>query len=168
MPLFLALSPKGTKLLLDCSWLHHPVLGQISVSSYRPFHFASSSRLCKLFMQQNGDLSMALDPPKHGVAVILQEALEIGHCFSHSPSSCLSSCCMAQADLKQKVFVHRQAVIGMFATMIPSSTCRESSCHALLHFLVVDDDVCSTCLYIPWLLNTGGTLLQQMLHWVCS
>jgi len=46
--------------------------------------------------------------------------------------------------------------------------CQESSCHAPLGLLLVDDDVSSICLYIPLLLNTGGTLLQHMLHWVCS
>ena len=49
------------------------------------------------------------------------------------------------------------------------TTCQESSCHAPLGLLLVDDDVSSICLYIPLLLNTGGTLLlQHMLHWVCS
>lgn len=139
---------KSYHFCLVCSWLDHSVLSQSNAPSSRPFYHLQLMAMRTACTAECGS-QHGLGSPSAWCCHLLQETQEIGHCCINSPSSC----CMAQADLNQKVFVHRQAVINMLATMIPCIVCWESSCRALLHLLLVDDDVCSTCLYIPLLVN---------------
>jgi hypothetical protein len=123
---------KGHHTVLVCSWLDHPVSGQINVPSYKPFPTLPPINGCtNCLYSKKGISAWHGICPEHDAAVFLQKAQEIGHCHGNGPRSYPSSCCMTQASLNQKVFVCRQAVIGMLATMITCSTCQEPSCHAV-------------------------------------
>ncbi len=111
---------KGCYSFCICSWLDHLVLGQINVTFSRlvpnlpPVDGHASCSYSRVRVSAWLRISVCM--------VLSQETQEIGHCCSkgprNCPSSCLSSCCMARADLNQKVFVCRQAVTGMLATII--------------------------------------------------